>query len=89
MKKMNLIRKTNELVNNYDPMDLLSLGAPDNEYSDESLKVAVAYSNSKTINDFKKKFVLIFANSFGLKSSSGKYLDLEKIAGAIYSELNG
>lgn len=81
-----IIKKISDLINENDPMDLISSGAPNDEYINESSKVATLYSNIKNVNEFKKQFALIFINSFELKLKDNKRKKLEKIGETIFNQ---
>lgn len=85
--KENDLLTINNLIKHYDPMDLLAIGAPSDEYADESAKVLAAYYASDGVVDFKKSFVNIFTNNFGLDKSDDKYRNLDKIAEMVYLEM--
>lgn len=71
-------KKIGGVINRLDPINLISGGAPEDEYDGEVEKIIVLVQNNHDVDSLTEKIYSIFVESFGVEMAGdrGKYLEI-------------
>ena len=77
-KEKNLSWKTDfgsirELVNEWDPFNLIKIGSPKEEYDNLSFKILSGLRNGKSDDELKKDLIALLEDDFGFQHQSADY----------------
>jgi len=76
-----------KIINEYDPVGLLKMGAPEDEYIYEAEEIVRLFQKNISLNDFQTEVRKIFIESFGIKPKCD-LLNLNQMASEIYLSVN-
>ena len=76
-------------VDEMDYENLLALGAPDDEYDNESLRISQSIDSSSSVDDISRVIMDVFGNNLGADMESGddRQEDLVRISTLIRDEI--
>lgn len=79
-------RKLRKIINTYDPINLLALGTPKNEYNSEIKSIQKRLKENQTKKEIKEIVIGEFGYWFGKDLIKNRFATLNKIAQDIFKE---
>lgn len=76
------------LINEWDPVDLINQGAPNNEYEYEIIQLSNYLKNEITIQELAIKIYTLFKNSFGDDVFNKEYDECFVVASKYFKQKN-